>query len=229
MLNYEVQAGALKPFLPAGTELDSWEGAHYLSVVGFLFQDTRVLGVPVPLHRDFEEVNLRFYVRRDVDGERRRGVVFVREFVPRRSTAFVARRVYEESYTAAPMRHVLEPPDLHAPKAGHVAYRWRYPTAWNSLSAEFSGAPSEPAPGSHEEFITEHYWGYVAKRRGTLEYRVEHPRWKVWSARSASLECDTVAVYGPGFAEALSREPVSALVADGSAVAVCRGVPLDRE
>src|SRR5512145_1200416 len=101
MLNYDVDPAALKPFVPEGTVLDPWEGRSFASVVGFLFLDTRVLGVAVPFHRDFEEVNLRFYVRRDVAGERRRGVVFVREFVPRRATAFVARQAYEESYTAA--------------------------------------------------------------------------------------------------------------------------------
>jgi uncharacterized protein YqjF (DUF2071 family) len=223
MLNYEIDPLALKPFVPEGTALDPWEGRHFASVVGFLFLDTRVLGVPVPFHRDFEEVNLRFYVRRDVAGERRRGVVFVREFVPRRATAFVARRAYEESYTAAPMRHTLT---LPGSTTGSVSYRWRYPSGWNTISADFSGEPRAVAPDSHEEFVTEHYFGYCAKRRGTLEYRVEHPRWRVWEARRTVLQCDAGAVYGPGFGAALSRAPASAFVADGSEVTVRRGVPL---
>jgi uncharacterized protein YqjF (DUF2071 family) len=223
MLNYEVDPAALKPFVPEGTALDAWEGRHFASVVGFLFLDTRVIGVRVPFHRDFEEVNLRFYVRRDTNAERRRGVVFVREFVPRWATAFVARQAYEESYTAAPMRHTL---DLPTATTGSVSYRWRYPTGWNSVSAEFSGEPAAVAADSHEEFITEHYWGYCAKRRGTLEYRVEHPRWRVWQARNPVLQCDAGAAYGPGFVEALSRPPASAFVADGSEVTVRRGVPL---
>jgi len=231
MLNYQVDRAVLKPFLPAGTELDAFEGADYMSIVGFLFLDTKVWGVPVPFHRHFEEVNLRFYVRRREAGEWRRGVVFVREFVPRWLIAVVARGAYEESYTSAPMRHALAPPKPAGGAAGGAAgtlsYRWRFPTGWNSLSAEFEGAPAEAEAGSHEEFITEHYWGYCARSNGvTLEYRVAHPRWRVWRARNPVLHCDTAAVYGPGFSAALSQPPASALIADGSEVTVHAGVPL---
>jgi uncharacterized protein YqjF (DUF2071 family) len=224
MLNFEVDPALLKPFLPNGTDIDLWEETAYLSIVGFQFLDTRVKGIPVPFHRNFEEVNLRFYVRRHVRDESRRGVVFIREFVPRWATAFVARQAYEESYTSAPMRHTLSLPGASTP--GSVSYRWCYPTGWNSISAEFAGAPADAAPGSHEEFITEHYWGYCAKRAGTLEYRVEHPRWRVWRATSPSLHADAAALYGPAFVEPLSRPPASALLAEGSPVAVRRGVPL---
>ena len=227
MLNYEVDRAALKPFIPGGTEVEPFEGSTLVSVVGFVFLDTVVGGLPVPFHRHFEEVNLRFYVRRRHEARWRRGVVFIREFVPRWTTAFVARWAYEESYTRAPMRHVLTLPDRDSEKAGSLAYRWRYPTGWNSISAEFRDAPTEAEPGSQEEFITEHYWGYCAKSGGrTLEYRVEHPRWRVWNARNAVLHCDTGAVYGPGFVEALSQRPTSAFIADGSEVTVHRGVSL---
>ncbi len=227
LLNYEVPPAILKPFVPAGTEIDSWEGKTCASVVGFLFSDTRVKGIPVPFHRHFEEVNLRFYVRYDHEGERRRGVVFVREFVPRWATAFVARHAYEESYTSTPMRHTLVLPDSETGSHGSLSYRWRYPTGWNSISADFAGAPVEAEPGSYEEFITEHYWGYCAKRSGvTLEYYVEHPRWRIWEARDPRLHCDVRAVYGPGFEEALSQAPASAFVADGSEVSVYTGVAI---
>jgi uncharacterized protein YqjF (DUF2071 family) len=76
MLNYEIDAAVLRPFVPAGTELDAWGGRTFVSVVGFRFLGTRVRGVPVPGHRDFEELNLRFYVRRVADDGPRRGVVF---------------------------------------------------------------------------------------------------------------------------------------------------------
>jgi uncharacterized protein YqjF (DUF2071 family) len=64
MANYEVDRSLLQGLVPKGTELDLWSGRCFVSVVGFQFLDTRVLGFSVPFHRDFEEVNLRFYGRR---------------------------------------------------------------------------------------------------------------------------------------------------------------------
>src|SRR5690606_40211851 len=93
MLNYDVDPAVLRPLVPHGVELDTWEGRYLVSVVGFQFLDTRLLGVPVPFHRDFDEINLRFYVRRRADDGWRRGVVFVKEIVPRRALAAVARAV----------------------------------------------------------------------------------------------------------------------------------------
>ncbi len=64
MLNYEIDPVILRPFVPSGTELDSWNGKTYVSIVGFLFLKTRVRGLAIPFHQNFEEINLRFYVRR---------------------------------------------------------------------------------------------------------------------------------------------------------------------
>lgn len=214
MLNYDVPAETLLPRVPKGTELDTFEGRAMVSVVGFLFQDTRVMGLAIPMHVDFEEVNLRFYIRR---GEKR-AVAFIRELVPRRAIATVARRLYNEPYLAVPMRHRV--------KAGKdVQYEWEWREQWCGIHLETVGEAFDSAPGSEEEFITEHYWGYTAQRDGgTLEYRVEHPKWRVWRAAKATLRGDVASLYGPEFAEPLSREPSSAFLAEGSAVSVYRGV-----
>jgi len=221
MLNYQVEPAVLAPFVPAGTELDSWQGRTFVSVVGFLFLDTRVLGIAIPWHRDFEEVNLRFYVRRQAADGVRRGVVFIKEIVPRLAIAATARLLYGEKYVALPMRHSVP---LEGGRPGHAEYRWRHRGAWNRLHIVPAGAAMEAAPGSEEEFITEHYWGYSRLRGGgTVEYRVEHPRWRVWQAAAASLECDAAVLYGARFAPALASRPSSAFLADGSPVTVCRG------
>lgn len=221
MLNYEVDPALLRPLVPPGTELDAWGGVTYASVVGFLFLRTRVLGVPIPFHRDFEELNLRFYVRRKGPEGWRRGVVFVKEIVPRMAIAAVARWIYNENYVALPMRHRI---DLSAQAGGSVEYGWRTGGRWASVRAEVRGPARPLVEGSEEEFITEHYWGYAAQRDGgCVEYRVEHPRWNVWRAESASLDCDVAALYGPRFAEPLSAPPRSALVADGSPIIVRQG------
>jgi uncharacterized protein YqjF (DUF2071 family) len=223
MLNFPADRDVLQKYVPAGTELDLWQGQAYLSVVGFVFRDTRVLGIPVPWHRHFEEVNLRTYVRRKAGGEWRRGVVFIQEIVQRLLIAFVARRVYNENYVAMPMRHEVLLPSTAGP--GSVRYEWSNGERWHSLSAEIAGEPAPLVAGSEEEFITEHYFGYCRQRNGsTMEYRVEHPAWRVWGAKAARLDCDVASVYGQEFAPFLAGPPTSAFVADGSPILVRRGV-----
>ena len=224
MLNYEIDPSLLASRVPHGCELDAWAGRTFVSVVGFRFLRTRVLGVGIPFHRDFEEVNLRFYVRRRTGDAWRRGVVFIKELVPRPAIALVARTVYGENYVALPMRHELAR-DGHATQ---LAYRWRQGGRWQGLSVTFSGAPEVPGDDSEEAFITEHYWGYSRQAGGaTVEYQVEHPRWAVWRASASLLACDVAALYGPEFVPALAAPPSTAFVADGSPVVVRQGRRLE--
>jgi uncharacterized protein YqjF (DUF2071 family) len=226
MVNYEIDPAILASRVPRGTELDSPGGRTYVSVVGFQFLDTRLLGIPVPLHRDFEELNLRFYVRREAGGELRRGVVFVMEIVPRAAIAWVARTVYNENYVAMPMRHHVR---LPVPGGdGRVEYSWRAGSRWNRVSARIAGPPEPIAPNCHEEFIAEHYWGYAAQRDGgSVEYEVEHPPWRVWRALDPVLDCDPARLYGEEFRAPLSAPPASAFVAEGSEIVVRRGRRLE--
>ena len=225
MLNYEVPPALLRPLVPAGTELDSWNGTTLASMVGFRFLNTRVMGIPIPGHRDFDEVNLRFYVRRrGEDGEWRRAVVFVRELVPRRAIALVARWCYNEPYAAVPMRHEVEMTGAEQGEPGQAVYSWSVAGRWHRLEATTRGRPAVPDLASEAAFTAEHYWGYTVQRDGgAKEYRVEHPPWLVWQAERARFDCDVSAVYGAGFAECLSPSPRSAFVAQGSAVTVHRG------
>jgi uncharacterized protein YqjF (DUF2071 family) len=225
MLNYEVPASLLRPLVPVGTELDAWNGSTLASIVGFRFLDTRVLGLAIPGHRDFDEVNLRFYVRRrDETGTWRRAVVFVRELVPRRVVALIARRVYNEPYIAVPMRHELELGGAEHGTPGYVVYSWRLRDRWHRLEVRTRGVPRVPDPDTEAAFIAEHYWGYTAQPDGGCkEYRVSHPAWRVWDATGARLDCDVRAVYGAGFEECLSARPRSAFLAEGSEVVVYRG------
>ncbi|MEP6956043.1 MAG: DUF2071 domain-containing protein [Chthoniobacterales bacterium] len=218
MLNYAVDPAVLQPLVPPGTELDFDRGETFLSVVGFLFLQTRVLGLPIPFHRNFEEVNLRFYVRRKTGEGWRRGVAFIREIVPRRAIALVARKFYDEPYVALPMRHALERTDDRL----SVAYSWRRAGLWESLAMTASGAAREIAAASHEEFITEHYWGYTARGAQSSEYSVEHPRWRFWPATTWDLKADVATLYGSIFVAPLSAAPASAFIAEGSHVTVRR-------
>jgi uncharacterized protein YqjF (DUF2071 family) len=221
ILNFPIDARVLEPYVPAGTELDLWQGQAYVSVVGFQFVDMKVLGIPVPFHRDFEEVNLRFYVRRQAPDGWRRGVVFLREIAPRWLVCAAARWFYNEKYVTMSMRQQVALPS--ATSDGVAQYEWWHAGRWHRMGVRFTGAPQPLQPGSVEDFITEHYWGYTTQRDGsTVEYAVEHPTWRFWPAQSAHYDCDVAAIYGEAFVPYL-REPVSALVAEGSPILVRRG------
>ena len=222
MLNYELDPGILRPYVPRGVELDAFAGRTYISLVGFQFLHTKLYGfLAVPFHSNFEELNLRFYVRRrEAGSEERRGVVFVRELVPRAAIAAVARRMYGEKYDACPMGHRIE-----RNAAGVAAeYRWKWRGRPYRLSAEAQGEPALAAEGCFENFITEHYWGYAAQHAAdTIEYRVSHEPWRVWVSLNARFEGDGEALYGAGFGEILRCAPDSAFIAEGSPVLVHTG------
>ncbi len=219
MANYLVPQEVLLPYVPAGTELDLWQDRCYVSLVGFMFLKTRVLGVSIPFHRNFEEVNLRFYVRRKTSEGYRRGVVFIKEIVPKPAISFVANTLYGENYVSHRMRHrwILEP------ERQLVQYEWRpfFSTEWYKLAAETDPLPQVMAVGSEAEFITEHFWGYAKTGPGsTNEYQVDHPRWDVYKVRSQEISGDFGRLYGPEFGQILAEPPVSVFVAEGSAITV---------
>ncbi|MGA9668633.1 MAG: DUF2071 domain-containing protein, partial [Terracidiphilus sp.] len=213
MLNYAVNPSLLEEFVPSGTVLDAFDGATYLSLVGFEFNRTRMFGFPVPFHQSFEEVNLRFYVRRSS----KRGVAFIRELVPKRAVAAIARLAFNEKYSYMPMSHRVE---SCAENEGMKAeYSWGSGANRSSMWIETEGARFIPPEGSASQFITEHYWGYAAQADGgCLEYEVQHPRWNVRDAKRAGFSGNVSALYGNDIAECLMRSPDSAFLAEGSSV-----------
>ena len=226
MLNYAVAPKLLAPLVPRGTELDDFEGKNYVSLVAFRFERTRLRGLWIPFHSDFDEVNLRFYVLRTVAGEVRRGVVFVREIVPRWAVAKAAQVCFGEKYIALPMRHKVIEPTSEGGRV-QVEYGWRSGQKWNAIRGECSGRPALPPVEGRESFFVEHYWGYAADGKGgTLEYRVEHDRWRLWPVAQASFEGDVSGLFGADLARCVARAPDSALVAEGSTVTVHRGTKI---
>ena len=216
MANYEVDSSLLVPLVPAGTEIDLLEGRCFVSLVGFMFLNTRVLRVPVPFHINFEEVNLRFYVKREAGTETRRGVVFVKEIVPRFAIATVAQTLYGEPYESWKMSNTRD--------GQRVGYTWQKGECSNSVSVAIGKNVGVPAENSHGEFIIEHYWGYT--RRGsdrTDEYKVEHPKWELFSVKNEVLNVDFGATYGEEFAFLNDAKPYSILLAKGSPIAVYKG------
>lgn len=220
MANYVVDPEVLQPFVPQHTELDLWNGCCYVSLVGFRFIDTRLKGIPIPFHRHFTEVNLRFYVRYRDGEEWKRGVVFIQEIVPKPMLSFVARTVYGEPYATLPMDYKWEEREGNL----FVNYSWKKDGKWHSFDMKTASTAVPIQSESEEQFITEHYWGYTARKNGqTSEYGVEHPTWDIYPVTEYSINVDFGLVYGEHFRFLNDCNPQSVLLAEGSEILVRGG------
>ena len=212
MITWSVDPSLVRPLLPAGTTLDLWNGRALLSIVAFRFLDLRVGGIPVPLHQDFEQVNFRFYVKRDLGPEVRPGVVFIKEIVHSTSMAAGARFLYNENYISVPMRH-----DVREGEHGWASYEFQIDDRWNRVSATRGGDMRPVAADSIESFIKDRPFGYARQRDGsTIEYQVDHPSWSIWPAIDATFDCDVANVYGREYIAPLAADPTSIFIAVGS-------------
>lgn len=219
MANYTIDPAILKQYIPRQTELDIYNGNVYVSLVGFMFEKTKLLGLSIPFHKNFEEVNLRFYVRYRDEGQWKRGTVFIKELVPKPAISIVANTVYHEKYSTLPMNHFIN----KTATALHLGYQWKHKGKWNTLEASTSADAAPMQPGSLEEFIAEHYWGYSKyNEEVTYEYHVQHPAWEVYPVNNYKVDCDFAALYGQPFAVLEQTSPGSVFVAKGSPVSVLK-------
>ncbi|HEX3165766.1 MAG TPA: DUF2071 domain-containing protein [Chitinophagaceae bacterium] len=216
MANYEIDPGILKKYVPAGTGLDTWNNKYYVSLVGFMFLKTKLRGVTIPFHSNFPEVNLRFYVRYRSENAWRRGVVFINEFVPKPAITFVANIFYKEHYITCPMKHKWEIGEQLT-----IGYYWKNNNKWNEMEVVADPKLNEIKPGSKEEFITEHFWGYSsANKNKTREYGVAHPRWDIYSIENYKVDCQFKQLYGDDFDILDHLQPASVFLAEGSPVTI---------
>ncbi|OIV43294.1 YqjF family protein [Flavobacterium johnsoniae] len=217
LFNYEVDAKILEKYVPAGTEIDLWNNKCYVSLVGFMFKNTKVLGLKVPFHVDFEEVNLRFYVKRFENGEWKRGVVFIKEIVPKKAITFIANTLYQEHYETQKMRHE----NIENENTNTFIYQWKNDKKWNTIQVETKNIPQEIKVDSEAEFITEHYFGYTKiDASKTFEYEVQHPRWEQFEVLNHSIDVDFKKTYGNDFEFLQITKPTSVFLAKGSKITV---------
>lgn len=214
-VNYEARPEHLAPYVPAGVELDLHGGRAFVSLVGLRIIGTKVIGVPVPFLGAFDQVNLRFYVRRTLpDGEVRPGVVFLRELVPQAVMAFAARQVIGEPYENAALRSNVPYGGFDA--IGRVEYSWQLEDRWHGIETTTKGRPVLPEIGSEPEWLAHRLWSYTRQQdNSVMECRVEHPRWRLWQLPGATAKVDAAAAR---LAPALNGRPVSAFVAEGSTI-----------
>lgn len=217
MANYSVNPDVLKPYLPNGVELDFYQDKVFVSLVGFMFKQTRLFNIPIPFLGTFEEINLRFYVKRTEGNCIKRGVVFINETVPYKPVAWLANKLYKEHYTAVPTKNFL----VTGETAKTIRYEWNIQNKWNHLAVKTSVESEQMLPGTVEEFIFEHYYGYTKiNSQFSQEYKVNHPRWQVNQVIDSSIDCDFKSMYGTDFSFLGKQTPHSVIIAEGSPVTV---------
>ncbi len=215
--NYVINPSVLEKYIPFGTQLDLWKDQCFVSLVGFRFVNTKMLGLKIPFHTNFEEVNLRFYVKRLENNEWKRGVVFIKEIVPKVALTLVANTFYKEHYETMAMDHHWSDDGVNKT----VEYKWKKNKRWHTIQVEASSESSPLITGSETEFITEHYWGYAqVSSTKTNEYEVTHPRWDTYEVKKYSIEVDFGAVYGKEFGFLTGAQPTSVMLAEGSEITV---------
>jgi len=215
--NYVVDASVLQKLVPYKTELDLWQGKCYVSLVGFMFLNTKTFGIKIPFHVNFEEVNLRFYVRFKENNEWKRGVVFIKELVPKMAITFVANTFFKEHYQTVPMNHFWK----ESEERFEIQYSWKIKNSEHSIHLVSKKESKEIPAESEAEFITEHYWGYTKiKENITFEYEVKHPRWRHYEVLNSQIEVDFATVYGDEFKFLNHIQPLSVMLFEGSDIIV---------
>lgn len=217
MANYAVNPDVLKPYLPHGVELDFYNDKTYVSLVGFMFKKTSLFNIPIPFLGTFEEINLRFYVKRLEGNSVKRGVVFINETVPYKSVAWLANKLYKEHYISIPTKNTIEITTV----SKNVRYEWEMNKEWNHIAVSAAKENEQMLPGSVEEFIFEHYYGYTKiDEQHSQEYKVNHPRWQVNKVIDYSIHCNFQSMYGNGFSFLNHHQSHSVILAEGSEVIV---------
>lgn len=217
MINYEIDPQILENYVPKGTEIDLWNGKCYISLIGFMFENVKVLGIKIPFHVNFEEVNLRFYVKRYEDGAWKRGVVFIKEIVPKHAITIVANTLYNEHYQTLKMRHSKTEDAL----SKTFQYQWQKDQQWNSITMRTQKNPIAIDENSEAEFITEHYFGYTNYSKAkSIEYAVTHPKWQQLPVIEYTVDVNFETVYGKDFSFLQDLKPTSAFLALGSKITI---------
>ena len=214
--NYEIDPVVLQKWLPYGTELDFWQEKCYVSLVGFMFLNTKLLGIKIPFHTHFEEVNLRFYVKRKDGNKIKKGVVFINETVPFKLVALLANKLYKEHYISIPTKNFINKDEYK-----NIQYKWKMKDKWNSITVQSDTNKYKIEPSSIEEFIFERYFGFTKiSPSSTQEYRIHHPKWMTHKILNNSIDCDFGPMYGNAFASLNNQLPNSIIMAEGSEVRV---------
>jgi uncharacterized protein YqjF (DUF2071 family) len=215
LVTYKVKPEVLGLFIPKGLEPDTINGDAFVSLVAFDFLDTKVKGIKIPFHVNFPEINLRAYVKHGA----KRGVIFIREFVPRFFISLIANTVYNENYRSARMQSSIK-------KNGSIflSHSMKFNGKEYNIGLQAENKPYMPAEGSTEHFFKEHEWGFGTNRAGKpLTYRVEHPFWEIYPVLKFEHNFDFGIIYGKKWESLNNDSPYNITFAKGSPIKVFSG------
>lgn len=216
LITYDVDPGMLQPYIPEGLEADTINGRGFVSLVAFDFLDTKVKGLKIPFHVNFPEINLRIYVK----NKEKRGVVFVREFVPKTVIPLIANTIYNENYKAIKMKSSVE-------KNGAIFINHTIEINKQEfhINLQAENKPYLPPADSTEHFFKEHEWGFGTSKAGKpLIYKVEHPFWNICPIRKYEHNFDFGVVYGKYWESLNNNAPYNITYALGSEIKVFEGL-----
>lgn len=211
-ITYKTDVNVLKPFLPEGLEPDTKDKSAFISLVAFQFLETKVKGIRIPFHVNFPEINLRFYVR----NKNSRGVVFIKEFVPKFMVSLIANKLYNEPYSTADIEA-----KIYKNSSISAEYKLKLKNSEYFIRLTAENNPFTPGESSSEHFFKEHSSGFGIDHSGnTMAYEVEHPVWKIYPVTDHSHNFDFVKIYGKSFSFLNEEKPCNVLFAEGSGVKV---------
>lgn len=217
MANYAVPKELLLPYVPYKTELDFFESETYVTLAGFMFLNTQMLGFDIPFHSNFEEVTLRFYVKSTRGLAAKRGVVFIKEIVPKYAITLLANTVFGQNYMTLKMK------SFHQDMGDHMetAYEWKHLDKWNKLTAKAGKRSTPIRQNRFNEFIADHYYGF--RKNGetkTYQYEVEHELWETFNVIDYSVNCDFGSLFGNEFSILNKEKPKSVFMLKGSEIRI---------
>lgn len=217
MANYEVPPEVLMKYLPKGIELDLFENKAFVSLVGFMFSNTRIFKIPIPKLGTFEEINLRFYVKQKIGNKTYKGVVFINESIPYKLVAWIANKLYKEHYVTMPTKHQWELNESNK----KISYQWLKNKKWNSMQVHATNQAQNMIPGSFEHFIFEHYLGFTKVNESITEkYAIFHPSWLINEVTNSTISCNFEDNYGNDFAFLNEQKPSAVFLTEGSDISI---------
>ena len=220
---FEIDKKLLGKYLPDNTEINGFDGKHFISLVGFMFSNPAFFGFKAPFFRTFEEMNLRFYVKRKTQNGWRNGVVFIKEIAPSKFIGQIAKLLYRENFITLPMSHSI----AMTADQQETEYKWKIRNKWNFFSLKTSTIPLSAEVNSIEAFIKNQYWGYTKGNfKETFEFEIKHIPWNIFPSTSFELDIDAEALYGKELASFFYQKPLCCFLMDGSYTEISRPVLL---